>query len=823
MPALNTGRFASRTQLAHVSTACRLREDEELVILKNCVCDPYDRRFDHRVHTVHSVTLCKNRRSELRARHSWRASAPLNRGPTLGAAPICVCELPPRPTEDDWVYNWSSLALETSAGEVQEMLQELVLEYKHSSHYFLDELVALIVQCNDHTKSNQPNCRNPNCTDPNCRSGPGGAGAADVVKKMFLSVYGLFQGSVQCRNGVSDDAFGVSFATLLLGLVNSTLTDKSPSILSSILLTMARVPVLGPFMPEFVDLRPQSQRRSDRFVGVPGPEEAESSLGRLIHAALAELRALSGGGNAYREVTRRMASRRSEALTKQLMFRGFGDSYDVGWGGFASGGTSNFSFSFTGGGANGGRGGRAVEDTADAIEKKCAEQVEHLSLVKEIRRRGTARPDGGAEPVDDRKPNCPLAGCELTVVLGTDAETLPQISDFSCASRQLHATSALPLANLGAEKMRHFAHMPLGALATEAFVKVVPRASLGTPPVSGKMRFDVSAHPSARSKVANDMAKRIASDVELFASVHNTGGEFRCTFIDAEEIVANSAKRRDAEATLKTLIELLQAQRDADAQYVREALPVAMKKAHEVGAPPISSLRFLGDEEYEDSEMDVDAMSAVRLSSLTAGTTPTESGESAPQPSSDGRKRPSLAGPIAGVKRPLSASEPAGAKRAAAAAGSSSSAPVPEPPTTEPCAICFMDDVPRRTTWCKHHFCDECLEGYLATASLPVTCPLCRQRLETEASQASHERFQLEQMSSQKMRASLCVASPTPLLCAGLIRFTAASLLRLTPEIGGLCRAAQLVSVLLDHQHQGRRRLACDQPVLARVRHGGHL
>lgn len=159
-----------------------------------------------------------------------------------------------------------------------------------------EQLVALIVQCNDVSKSATPHCRNASCSDPGCRSGGGGGagGATDITKKIFLILYGLFQGSVQCRNGVSDDAFGVSFATLLLGLVSPSLADKSASILSSVLLTMARVPVLGPFMPEFVDLRPQSQRRSDRFVGVPGPEESESSLGRLIVRRRRRARARAG-------------------------------------------------------------------------------------------------------------------------------------------------------------------------------------------------------------------------------------------------------------------------------------------------------------------------------------------------------------------------------------------------------------------------------------------------------------------------------------------------------------------------------------------------
>jgi hypothetical protein len=598
-------------------------------------------------------------------------------------------------------------------------------------------------------------CSNPSCTDPNCRSGGGSVNPGEIVKKQFLILYGLFQGSIQCRNSVSEDAFGVSFATLLLGLVNDSL---GTSILSSVLLTMARVQALGPFMPEFVDLRPQAQRRSDRFTGVPGNDESESSLGRLIHSALAELRAVGGTGRAYREVTRRMVSRRTETLTKALMFRGWGDSYDVGtyrtasalthalraacsrckgadserasrsctgWGGFSS---SNAN---TSGGSGGwGQQSRGVEETAEDIEKRCTAQVDDLRVLHTIRARGTARPDGCTQVINEREPDSGLDGCDLDCILDAAPSNLPQISDFSCDLRTLHASSSLSLANLGKIKMRHFSTAPLAAIATEQFVRVVPRAELGKPPVSAAMRFDVSAHPVARSKVAIDMKKRIASDVELFATAHNNGGEFRCSFIAADEIVQQRDARDAAVATLKLLVEQLTGQRNADAQYVREALPVAMQKAHGMPPPTQSDLR-LQDESMEVAlapPAELPLAGAKRHLDTSCG-----------------------ASPLAGVKRHLDDS-------CDGSASSTAKLPTVIRQLTEAtCTVCLTEPEPGelRTTFCQHYFCSECLDGYLQSTSLPVTCPLCRRQLETDESQNARELFALEQMSSQKMRASL--------------------------------------------------------------------
>ena len=65
-----------------------------------CQCSPGvsahhgARSSSQALHSVHSVLLCKNRRSALRARQAGSLS--------------CAVELPPRPEENRWIYAWSS-------------------------------------------------------------------------------------------------------------------------------------------------------------------------------------------------------------------------------------------------------------------------------------------------------------------------------------------------------------------------------------------------------------------------------------------------------------------------------------------------------------------------------------------------------------------------------------------------------------------------------------------------------------------------------------------------------------------------------------------
>ena len=83
------------------------------------------------------------------------------------------------------------------------------------------------------------------------------------------------------------------------------------------------------------------------------------------------------------------------------------------------------------------------------------------------------------------------------------------------------------------------------------------------------------------------MLRRMATDVSDFAGEHNASSVSNLSFINAAAIVADDKVRAEAEEALKTLIDTLTKQRDADAAYVREALPLIVSRARTVSAGPV--------------------------------------------------------------------------------------------------------------------------------------------------------------------------------------------------------------------------------------------
>ena len=331
--------------MQHVSADCRLSDEEELTLLRHCVCDPADRRFDPSAHTVLSVLACKNRRSALRA-----AAA---RSERLDKEPIeCVVELPPRPAERRWIYQWHAEVVDyceqsNVAHALQPVLEEIAMKYTPTRALQLETMQALLSTLNSR--------------------GPLPAGVS-ISTGGFLSLYAMFNGSTEVH--VHQGSCSVSFACLLLAFYAADL--KEPSLLTSLLLTLARCPLLGPFLPEFVDSR--KYKRRDLFTGLPLPDEAEAPLGKLIVQVVQELSDLGGTTRRREEVTSRMMQRRTEALTKARMWGGgfsggFGGGLEAGWGG------GNRTVSFGGGfnGAVGWGGYQRMEEMAEETEK-CTRQ-----------------------------------------------------------------------------------------------------------------------------------------------------------------------------------------------------------------------------------------------------------------------------------------------------------------------------------------------------------------------------------------------------------------------------------------------------------------
>ena len=311
-------------KLQHVSADCKLSEGEELTLLKHCVCDPADRRFDPEVHTPYGVFLCKNRRSAL------RAAAP---GRQIGAGATCAVELPPRPSDRRWIYEWHDNVLTHTAEQLNTLLEELAMKFSPQRGLQLDGLLSLLATVN--AKSALPV-------------------GISIATGGFLLLYNLFNGQTEAK--VVSTNCSVSFATLLLPFYPEL---REPSLLGSLLLALARRPLLGPFLPEFTDNR--RYKRRDVFTGTPLPDEAEAPLGVLIANCLRELHELGGAnGRKHDEVSSKMLTRRVEALTRRdvgrrRLGRRFGGGFG-GWGGGGwGGGGGNNSAAAAGGGTSGWR------------------------------------------------------------------------------------------------------------------------------------------------------------------------------------------------------------------------------------------------------------------------------------------------------------------------------------------------------------------------------------------------------------------------------------------------------------------------------------
>jgi thiol-disulfide isomerase/thioredoxin len=102
-------------RLEHVSADCLLAPEEELTLLKKCICDVADKRYTPENYTALGVTMCKNRRAALRARvvHARSLDGSLSGALPMTPVPSCSIELPKRAAESrsSWVYKWHPTVL----------------------------------------------------------------------------------------------------------------------------------------------------------------------------------------------------------------------------------------------------------------------------------------------------------------------------------------------------------------------------------------------------------------------------------------------------------------------------------------------------------------------------------------------------------------------------------------------------------------------------------------------------------------------------------------------------------------------------------------
>lgn len=131
-------------RLEHVSADCLLSPDEELTILRKCICDVADKNFDKAKHTALGVTLCKNRRAALRARAA-------HVGDRSGKMPACTVELPLRVAESSssWVREWHPNILEETPEQLEAMLEDMVMKFTYERSMYHEGMLALLAMLNE--------------------------------------------------------------------------------------------------------------------------------------------------------------------------------------------------------------------------------------------------------------------------------------------------------------------------------------------------------------------------------------------------------------------------------------------------------------------------------------------------------------------------------------------------------------------------------------------------------------------------------------------------------------------------------------------------
>ena len=225
------------SKLTRVSANCRLSHDEELILLKHCVCDPADVNFRD-IHTVYRVLMNKNRRSQLRAQAAGMDS--------------CAVELPPMQTGQPWMYEWDNTGLDMSQAAVDTLLDDcahdMSLRYRHM--HSLNSISDFLELFQGFNQSNS--------------NGPS-------VATNFLMLYDLFSGHTTAK--ILNKNCSSSLASMLLVLVSDIYQSlsndgvdkgRSRGLLSSLLLTFARRPGLGQFLPRMQQKNKISSRQQGK-------------------------------------------------------------------------------------------------------------------------------------------------------------------------------------------------------------------------------------------------------------------------------------------------------------------------------------------------------------------------------------------------------------------------------------------------------------------------------------------------------------------------------------------------------------------------------
>ena len=528
------------TKRTSVSAGCELTLDEEEALFDSglIACDPDDPKVGYAAFSSlqkRNVLLLFNRRLVLQ-----QHSVPSREAIILQvyddkrhAKPSQAALLTPsRPAEWRWLTQWDSnvIAIDVEK-QLSDALSAIDMIYPRQPVLVAFDLGQLLSKANVARGTHS-------CTE------------------VFATLYELFQGAV-CLDQlggyrtIAASGSSTTFATLLTALAVDpprNTRDPQTSIYSSLLLTLARVPELGPYLPPLKQTEPLMSR--SRHIG------ASSAIGVMVKHAVQELQTLGTAS-----VQKTMLDRRIESLGAALASQ---SQYGGSWGG-------RFGTSWGHSGQANGMSPDELEATVKMKEKECASEL------KELVDWAAALAEARTRDLDAVKAKVTPVLASITSVL--PPPSLPALTDHAAASLKLRAVGMHT-----ASSLVRFASHPLEEL--DANVVFASRAKLGLADVSATLDFaaDLSHHPDARSAIAQKMLTRFADDCAEFATEANSRQAPTLALISTE-VLNDLEKRHAACERVAALAHELLTLRDADAAVVANQLAVLHQGANAVAEP----------------------------------------------------------------------------------------------------------------------------------------------------------------------------------------------------------------------------------------------
>eukprot|EP01083_Nonionella_stella_P030773 84290_1 len=188
-------------------------------------------------------------------------------------------------------------------------------------------------------------------------------------------------------------------------------------------------------------------------------------------------------------------------------------------------------------------------------------------------------------------------------IIADRSSLIPAITNFACSQRALTPLTLHPgggitkeearLLSVDAETLANFSGRPLEPIRVNEFVTNLNRTDRHLQPLPGVLPFDVTAHPCAQSKVAQDMVSRLKADAKIHASLQNTGIAPRLTgFLEADvRGFVDGSRRAELKAAIKNMKDLLgrlDALREKDTRYVTNAIPTIVRLTNHVDIESLS-------------------------------------------------------------------------------------------------------------------------------------------------------------------------------------------------------------------------------------------